>query len=53
MVISDCRDNQLEKSQFWTYSSKYVKFELDLSNYATKTDLKHATSVDTTEFQLI
>ena len=27
-----------------------MKFELDLSNYATKTDLKNATSVDTSKF---
>ena len=27
-----------------------VKLELDLSNYATKTDLKNATGVDTSEF---
>ena len=27
-----------------------VKFELDLSNYATKTDLKNATVVDTSSF---
>ena len=27
-----------------------LKFELDMSNYATKTDLKNATSVDTSSF---
>ena len=27
-----------------------VKVELDLSNYATKTDLKNATGVDTSSF---
>ena len=27
-----------------------VKFELDLSNYATKADLKNATGVDTSDF---
>ena len=27
-----------------------VKFELDLSNYATKTDLKNATGMDTSSF---
>ena len=27
-----------------------VKFELDLSNYATKPDLKNATGVDTSKF---
>ena len=27
-----------------------VKVELDLSNYATKTDLKNATGVDTSKF---
>ena len=27
-----------------------LKFELDMSNYATKTDLKNAISVDTSSF---
>ena len=27
-----------------------MKYELDLSNYATKADLKDATGVDTSEF---
>ena len=27
-----------------------VKVELDLSNYTTKTDLKHATGIDTPSF---
>ena len=27
-----------------------MKVELDLSNYATKTDLKNATGVDTSQF---
>ena len=27
-----------------------MKFELDLSNYAAKSDLKHATGVDTSKF---
>ena len=31
-------------------SGKRVKVELDLSNYATKADLKNATGVDTSEF---
>ena len=30
-----------------------VKVELDLSNYATKTDLKNATRVDTSSFAKI
>ena len=30
-----------------------VKFDLDLSNYATKTDLKNATGVDTSSFAKI
>ena len=30
--------------------SKNVKVELDLANYATKFDLKHAVGVDTSEF---
>ena len=29
-----------------------VKVELDLSNYATKADLKHTTSVETSKFDL-
>ena len=32
------------------YSGKRAKVELDLSNYATETDLKIATSVDTSKF---
>ena len=31
-------------------SGESVKVELDLSNYATKTDLKNATGVDTLSF---
>ena len=31
-------------------SGRRVKVELDLSNYATKTDLKNATVVDTSKF---
>ena len=31
-------------------SLEKVKFELDLSNYATKTDLKNATGIDTSSF---
>ena len=31
-------------------SGANVKVELDLSNYATKTDLKNATGVDTSSF---
>ena len=31
-------------------SSRRVKVELDLSNYATKSDLKNATGVDTSKF---
>ena len=32
------------------YLGKNVKVELDLSNYATKTDLKNVTGVDTSSF---
>ena len=32
------------------FSGERVKFELDLSNYATKADLKNATGVDTSKF---
>ena len=32
------------------YSGGKVKVELDLSNYATKSDLKNATGVDTSKF---
>ena len=31
-------------------SGERVKVELDLSNYATKADLKNATGVDTSDF---
>ena len=33
-----------------TFSGGRVKLELDLSNYATKTDLKNAAGVDTSSF---
>ena len=33
-------------------SSENIKVELDLSNYATKTDLKDITHVDTSNFEL-
>ena len=32
------------------HSKGNIKVELDLSNYATKSDLKNATSVDTSDF---
>ena len=32
------------------YLGKNVKVEFDLSNYATKTDLKNVTGVDTSSF---
>ena len=32
------------------YLGANVKFELDLSNYATKADLKGATDIDTSNF---
>ena len=32
------------------YSGRRVKMELDLSNYATKADLKNVTGVDTSKF---
>ena len=32
---------------------KKIEFELDLSNYATKSDLKNATGVDTSDFTKI
>ena len=31
-------------------SRSNIKFELDLSNYATKTDLRHVTHVDVSSF---
>ena len=33
-----------------THSKNKVEVELDLSNYATKSDLKNATGVDTSDF---
>ena len=32
------------------YLGRKVKIELDLSNYATKTDFKNATGIDTSSF---
>ena len=34
----------------YTHSKNKIKFELDLSNYATKSDLKNASGVDTSGF---
>ena len=34
----------------YTRGENKIKFELDLANYATKSDLKNATGVDTSEF---
>ena len=34
----------------YTHSKNKIKVELDLSNYATKSDLKNATCVDTSQF---
>ena len=35
----------------YNYSKKNVEVELDLSNYATKSDLKRTTGVDTAQFR--
>ena len=32
------------------FSEEKIKFELDLSNYTTKTDLKNETGIDTSKF---
>ena len=37
-------------SEPYTYSNKKLKFELDLANYVTKSDLKNAADVDTSKF---
>ena len=37
-------------AEAYTHSKNKIKVKLDLSNYATKSDLKNATSVDTSEF---
>ena len=37
-------------SYFPPYSKNKIGVELDLSNYATKSDLKNATVVDTSQF---
>ena len=37
----------------YTRGENKIKFELDLANYATKSDLKNATGVDTSEFAKI
>ena len=34
----------------YTHSKNKIKFELDLSNYTTKSDLKNASGVDTSGF---
>ena len=34
----------------YTHSKNKITFELDLSNYATKSDLKNASGVDTSGF---
>ena len=34
----------------YSYSKIEIEFELDLSNYATKSDLKNAIGVDTSQF---
>ena len=42
-------------SEYFTepkFSGRRVKVELDLSNYATKADLKNATRVDTSKFTI-
>ena len=33
-----------------SYSRNKIKVELDLSNYVTKSELKNATSIDTSQF---
>ena len=33
-----------------SYSKNKIKVELDLSNYVTKSELKNATSIDTSQF---
>ena len=37
-------------AEAYTHSKNKIKVKLDLSNYATKSDLKNTTSVDTSEF---
>ena len=37
-------------SASYTCSKNKIKLELDLSNYATKSDLKYVTDVDTSDF---
>ena len=37
-------------SEPYTGSKNKIKIKLDLSNYETKSDLKNATSVDTSDF---
>ena len=36
--------------ELYIQSKSKIKFELDLSNYATKSDLKGATGIDTLKF---
>ena len=37
----------------YTRGENKIKFELDLANYATKSDLKNATGVDTSELEKV
>ena len=34
----------------YTYSKNKIEVELDLANYATRSDLKNATSIETSQF---
>ena len=54
LVIGLIKKILLHKTNYFrklhTRSETKIKFELDLSNYETKSDLKDATSVDTSKF---
>ena len=48
-VINDLNGDEIIGT-FYEKKLQKIKVELDLSNYATKTDLKKATGVDTSSF---
>ena len=39
-------------SEIYTHSKNKIKVKLDLSNYKTKSDLKNAIGVDTSDFAI-
>ena len=50
LTVGQIRKTQHKGLNNWKKSGRRVKVELDLSNYATKANLKNATGVDTLTF---